>query len=153
VSWLFAPVYVESAVDVWEKQDASGFDQEDGSSMLTRNVGNRAHFRKMSAPKNRVNFDTDISLKPGISKAGREGGTISCNLPARKLQCDVTITAIDEGLGANLFWLRNSSYCLLLGLVIEFFLQEDILVSVLVAYPMLQQTNSSKSLLELLHAN
>jgi len=29
-----------------------------------------------------------------------------------------------------------------LDLVIEFFLQEDILMSVLVAYPVLQQTNS-----------
>jgi hypothetical protein len=53
-------------------------------------------------------------------------------------KCSVTTTAIDEGLGANLFWLRNSSYCLLLGLVSEFFLQEDILMSVLEAYPVLQ---------------
>jgi hypothetical protein len=56
-------------------------------------------------------------------------------------KCCVTITAIDEGLGANLFWLRNSSYFLLLGLVIELFLQEGILMFVLVAYPVLQQTN------------
>jgi len=56
-------------------------------------------------------------------------------------KCCVTITAIDEGLGANQFRLRNSLYCLLLGLVIEFFLQEDILMFVLVAYPVLQQAN------------
>jgi hypothetical protein len=142
---VFATVYVESDVDVWEKHDASGFDREDGST-FTRNVGNRIHFRKMSAPKNRVNIDTDRSLNPEIGTAGREAEKISYNLSARKLQCvvkkcSVTTTTIDEGVGANLFWLRNSSYCLLLGLVIEFFLQEDILISVLVAYTVLQQTN------------
>jgi hypothetical protein len=86
---MFAPVYVESDVDVWEKHDASSFDREDGSSTFTRNVGNRAHFRKMSAPKNRVNIDTDRPLKPEISTAGKEAGTISYNLPARKHQCVV----------------------------------------------------------------
>jgi hypothetical protein len=40
----------------------------------------------MSAPKNRVNIDTDRSLKPETGTAGREAETISYNLPARKLQ-------------------------------------------------------------------
>lgn len=71
---MFTPVYVESDVDVWEKHDASGFDREDGSSTFTRNVGNTAHFRKMSAPKN---TDTDRPLKPETGTAGREAETIS----------------------------------------------------------------------------
>jgi hypothetical protein len=86
---VFAPVYSESGVGVWEKHDASGFDREDRSSTFTRNVGNRAHFKKMSAPQNRVNIGTDRSLKPEIGTAGRETETNSYNPPARKLQCTV----------------------------------------------------------------
>jgi len=86
---VFAPVYVDSDVDVWEKHDASGFDREDGSSTFTRNFGNTTHFRKTSAPQKSVNIDTDRSLKPEIGTAGREAETISYNLPARKLQCVV----------------------------------------------------------------
>jgi hypothetical protein len=81
---MFAPAYVESGVDVWEKHDASGFDRENESNTFTRNVGNRAHFRKMSAPKNRVNVDTNRPLKPEISTTGKEAGAISYYLPARK---------------------------------------------------------------------
>jgi hypothetical protein len=56
----------------------------------------------MSAPKNRVNIDTDRPLKPEISTAGQSASKESS---MRCKKYTLTINAIDEGLGANLFWL------------------------------------------------
>jgi hypothetical protein len=55
----------------------------------------------MSAPKNRVNIDTDRPSKPEISTTGQSASKES-SLRCKKYS--LTITAI-EGLGANLFWL------------------------------------------------
>ena len=88
MSKVFAPVYVDSDIDVWEKHDASSFDEEDGSSTFTRNVGNRVHFRKMSAPQNRVNIDTDRPLKPEISTAGQSANKESS---MRCKKCSLTL--------------------------------------------------------------